>query len=162
MNRVSFFFIASFIAFQTTYGQEVSSISTEDVKVNEIELQWISTFKEALAKSKKENKPVLMYFTGSDWCGPCKVLDKKLFHTEKFKNLSDQDLVLLEVDIPRRRDLIHPTKMEENLYLQKKYKVKAFPTLLMVDHRGKKLAEKKGYVMTAYYYPFFQSVISSY
>ncbi|AOW19157.1 hypothetical protein LPB03_15745 [Polaribacter vadi] len=130
--------------------------------VNKIELDWVATYKEALKKSKKENKPVLMYFTGSDWCGPCKILDKDLFHTEKFKALADKDLVLLEVDIPRRTDIISADKMNENLYLQSKYKVRAFPTLMMVNHRGKKIAEKKGYVMTEYYYPFFQSVILKY
>ena len=103
-----------------------------------------------------------MYFTGSDWCGPCKILDKNLFHTEKFKAIADKDLVLLEVDIPRRTDIISADKMNENLYLQRKYKVRAFPTLMMVNHRGKKIAEKKGYVMTEYYYPFFQSVIGKY
>jgi thioredoxin-related protein len=162
MNKLIGFFIVSFIAFQTTHAQEVSSLNSEIVELNEIELLWTSTFKEALKKSKKEKKPVLIYFTGSDWCGPCKVLDAKLFHTEKFKNLSDKDLVLLEVDIPRRRDLITPVKMKENLYLQNKYRVTAFPTLMMVNHKGKKLAEKKGYVMTEYYYPFFQSVLRKY
>lgn len=160
MNKLIFFFItASFITFQSTCAQEVSSLEIEVTKVNEIELQWMSTFKQALKRSKKEKKPVLIYFTGSDWCGPCKILDAKLFHTEKFKNLSDKDLVLLEVDIPRRRDLVTPAKMKENLYLQKKYSVTAFPTLMMVNHRGKKLAEKNGYIMTEYYYPFFQSVL---
>ena len=113
-------------------------------------------------KAKKEKKPVLIYFTGSDWCGPCKILDDKLFHTKKFKSLSDKNLILLEVDIPRRRDLIAPKKMKENLYLQKKYRVKAFPTLMMVNHRGKKLGAKKGFIMTEYYYPFFQSVLRKY
>ena len=157
--------MVSLLAYQTSFSQQIDSTEVEVAEievVNKIELDWVATYKEALKKSKKENKPVLMYFTGSDWCGPCKILDKDLFHTEKFKALADKDLVLLEVDIPRRTDIISADKMNENLYLQSKYKVRAFPTLMMVNHRGKKIAEKKGYVMTEYYYPFFQSVILKY
>ena len=153
------FLFLCFLATFTVYPQENI---TDTKEVEDISLNWMSTYKEALKKSKKEDKPVLIYFTGSDWCGPCKILDEKLFHTEKFKSLSDKDLVLLEVDIPRRRDLVAPEKMKENLYLQKKYKVKAFPTLMIINHRGKKIAEKKGFVMTEYYYPFFESVINKY
>ena len=157
MNKILGFIIACFLTCQIVTSQEVLHTAIE-----KIELEWVPTYKEALKKSKKENKPVLIYFTGSDWCGPCKILDEKLFHTEKFKAISDNHLVLLEVDIPRRRDLLSPAKMKENLSLQKKYKVRAFPTLMMVNHRGKKIGVKKGYVMVEYYYPFFQSVIDKY
>jgi thioredoxin-related protein len=155
--------IIFFAAVHGFYAQDSEGgLSTQEVQLAEVKLDWSLNFKEALKKSKKEDKPVLLYFTGSDWCGPCKILDTELFHTEKFKILSDRDLVLLEVDIPRRRDLLTPKKMDENKKLQQKYGVKSFPTLLMVDHKGKKLAEKKGYIMTEYYYPFFQSVIQQY
>ncbi|MGY8908739.1 MAG: thioredoxin family protein [Flavobacteriales bacterium] len=165
MNKLFGFFMVSLLAYQASFSQQIDSTEVKVAEievVNKIELDWVATYKDALRKSKKEDKPVLMYFTGSDWCGPCKILDKDLFHTEKFKALADKDLVLLEVDIPRRTDIISADKMNENLYLQRKYKVRAFPTLMMVNHRGKKIAEKKGYVMTEYYYPFFQSVIGKY
>jgi thioredoxin-related protein len=166
MNKIVGFFMFGVLSFNTVKCQEITIDSTQvtidSTKVFEkpkIELNWISSYKEALKKSKLEKKPVLIYFTGSDWCGPCKILDDQLFHTDKFKSLSDKDLVLLEVDIPRRKDLLDPEKMSENLYLKAKYKVKSFPTLMVVNHRGKKIAEKRGYVMTEYYYPFLQSVI---
>jgi thioredoxin-related protein len=156
------FIFLSLLASYDIYGQEVKKDTIKIREIQEIALNWSSTYKEALKKSKKQKKPVLIYFTGSDWCGPCKILDRELFHTERFKKLSDNNLILLEVDIPRRRDLIEPDKMSENLYLQKKYRVKSFPTFLMVNHRGRKIAEKSGYVITEYYYPFFQKVINKY
>lgn len=166
MKKLILFFVFGVLTFQNAKSQEVVIdsvlIAMDSVKVVEIpkvQLNWTPTFDEALEKSKEEKKPVLIYFSGSDWCAPCKVLDDKLFYTEKFKTLSDSDLVLLEVDIPKRKDLIAPDKMSENLYLQRKYKVKSFPTLIMVNHRGKKLAQKTGYIITEYYYPFFQSII---
>ena len=164
----------SLLAFHNIQSQEVvidtslsinSTIVIDSIKIKEslkVALNWTATYDEALNKAKEEKKPVLIYFTGSDWCGPCKTLDSELFHTQKFKTLSDTSLILLEVDIPRRKSILEADKMSENLYLKEKYKVNSFPTLMMVNHKGKKIAEKKGYVITEYYYPFFESVISKY
>jgi thioredoxin-related protein len=162
MNKLLVCFIVYFAALNSFYSQGLEADLSTDVKFNKVKLQWSPTFKEALQKSKEDHKPILIYFTGSDWCGPCKVLDTELFHTDKFKALSDKFLVLLEVDIPRRIDLLTPKKMNENYMLQHKYGVQSFPTLMMVNYKGKKLAEKKGYIMTEYYYPFIQSVIQKY
>lgn len=162
MNKLIRIFIASFFITSFSYSQEYADNPAKITELSNIELNWMPTYKKALKKAKKEKKPILIYFTGSDWCGPCKILDAQLFHTEKFKSLSDKNFILLEVDIPRRRDLIAPNKMKENLKLQKKYKVKAFPTLLFVNHRGKKVDEKNGVIMTEYYYPFFNKTIKKY
>lgn len=165
--KAAWFFsvVASLNAQEVRKDSVLDSIQINSKKlelVDSIKLNWVATFDEALEISKKENKPVLLYFTGSDWCGPCKVLDKELFHTEKFKELSDKNLVLLEVDIPRRHDLLSPDKISENLYLKEKYKVNSFPTLLFVNHKGKKISEKRGYVITEYYFPYIQSVVYNY
>lgn len=135
--------------------------SQESVK-EKIDLNWEQSFKVALKKSKKEKKPVLIYFTGSDWCTPCKILDKKLFHTKKFKDLSDKDFILYEADNPRNKDLLTLNKRKENNKLIRKYKVKSYPTLVVVNHRGKMIAYKSGLILTEYYYPFFQSVLDNY
>lgn len=163
MRKLIYLFIICLFTTHSYFAQ--NDVIDSDLTYNnapKIELNWLPTYKEALKKSRKEKKPILIYFTGSDWCGPCKVLDKKLFHTEKFKSLADKELILLEVDIPRRVDILSPNKLKENKQLQKKYRVQSFPTLIIVNHRGKKIAEKKGYIMTEYYYPFLQSQIDKY
>ncbi len=140
----------------------ISAQEMNDVVKEEVTLNWESSFKKAQKKSKKEKKPILIYFTGSDWCGPCKVLDKKLFHTEKFKALADKDLILYESDDPRNKDLIAPDKLEVNNDLKRKYNIRSFPTLVMVNHKGNMIGYKKGLLITEYYYPFLQSVIENY
>ncbi len=125
-------------------------------------LKWENSFKNAQKKSKKEKKPILIYFTGSDWCGPCIDLDRKLFHTEKFKKFADENLILYMADVPRNRDLVSKKTRKVNNKLIKKYRQKAFPTIVMVNHKGKKLGIKKGMYMTRYYYPFFESVVFNY
>ncbi len=126
------------------------------------ELKWQSSYKKALKKSKKENKPLLIYFTGSDWCGPCKVLDKKLFHSERFGKIAKKDLILYTADSPRNTDLIDASDLKVNKYLKKKFKVKSFPTIVFVNHKEKVLGTKKGLIITDYYYPFIESMIKKY
>ncbi|WP_405605569.1 thioredoxin family protein [Polaribacter sp. Asnod1-A03] len=142
----------------------VGSLLSQDVIAkNETLLpNWESTYKGALKKAKEENKPVLIYFTGSDWCGPCIVLDEKLFHSSKFKEIADKDLILYEADMPRNKDILSPDKLEVNSDLIKKFKIRSFPTLVFVNHKGKMLTYKKGLILTEYYYPFIQSVIENY
>jgi len=161
-------FVIFFLSICCSFAQladEKKDTITEVVKndtvaaVEKVKLNWMSSYEDALKKAKEEKKPVLIYFTGSDWCAPCITLDKQLFYTDKFKNLSDKELVLLEVDFPRNQDLLTQDKISENLYLRERYKVNSFPTLLFVNHRGRKVAEKTGYIMSEYYYPFIESVV---
>lgn len=138
---------------QNSFGQDT---------IKEIALDWAVSYQEALKRSKIEKKPILIYFKGSDWCAPCKVIDAELFGSQAFKELSDKNLVLLEVDIPRQIDLLPIEKMTENYTLQSRFKVRSFPTILIVNHKGKILAEKKGYILTEYYFPFIEEEIRNY
>ncbi|QVY67018.1 thioredoxin family protein [Polaribacter sp. Q13] len=153
---ICFFSVANIVAQEQII--EEHKIELEET----ISLNWQPTFKDALKKSKNEKKPVLIYFTGSDWCGPCKILDKKLFHTQKFKDIADKDLILYEADSPRNLDLISSDKIEINNDLKRKFQIRTFPTLVFVNHKGKIIGYKKGLILTDYYYPFIQSVIENY
>lgn len=168
MNRVPLIFVVFLLSICCAFGQladESRDSITEVVKNNtevaaeKVKLNWMSSYEDALKKAKKESKPVLIYFTGSDWCAPCITLDKQFFYTHRFKDLSDKELVLLEVDFPKNQNLLPQDKISENLYLKERYKVSSFPTLLFVNHRGRKVAEKNGYILPEYYYPFIESVV---
>lgn len=161
MKKNIFVFLVLFVVTTTTFSQQ-QVLGNLEIVENEIVLNWVSSYNEVLKKSKKENKPVLIYFTGSDWCGPCISLDRKLFHTEKFKSYADENLILYMADSPRNLDLVDAETRKVNDRLSKKYKQKAFPTLVMVNHKGKLLGAKKGVYMTEYYFPFFKSVVDKY
>ena len=148
MRKIVYAFAFCLFANQISYSQDMVTTDEGFSEVREIKLNWMPNYKKALKKSKKERKPVLIYFTGSDWCGPCKILDRDLFHTEKFKTLSDKDLVLLEVNIPRRLDIISPEKMIENKKLMEKKvdKVKAVLQKMITSEskgNGKKNSKTK-------------------
>ncbi len=108
-------------------------------------LNWLTDFEKAKKKSEKTEKPIVMYFTGSDWCAPCKMLHLDFFATKEFKERS-KELVLLKIDIPRRVDIISEEQRVENNELVKKYNTeKSFPTLIAINHKGKVINSINGY-----------------
>ena len=85
-------------------------------------------------------------FTGSDWCGWCKRLTKSVFVHDEFKEWADENVVLLELDYPRRKTLPKSIR-EQNAKLQRFFKVRGYPSVWMFD------LEKDGtgdYVITQY------------
>jgi len=109
--------------------------------------KWLTDYENALKEAKKEDKNVLVYFTGSDWCPPCKMLKTDLFDSADFKALSE-DYVLLYVDMPRNRDLLTPEQMAHNKTVMGKYNKKGvFPLLKIVNTNGNALDEYSGYSM---------------
>ncbi len=107
------------------------------VGAQDTQLDWLTDLDKAKTIAKKEGKPILMYFTGSDWCGPCKMLKKDFFNTDKFEKQAES-LVLVMVDIPRRRDMLTKEQMQYNIQLMGTYnKQGLFPTVLQLDEKGK-------------------------
>ena len=105
------------------------------------------SFKKAQKLASRKNKPLLVFFTGSDWCGPCKNLHKDFFETEKFKKIARKDFILYKADFPRRRDLISEEKKIENKKIQSEYGVKGYPTILVLSSYGIELGRQVGYFM---------------
>ncbi len=108
--------------------------------VSAAELPWITDLPKAEAKAKKENKLVMMDFTGSDWCIWCKKLDKEVFSTPEFIQYAEKNIVPVQVDFPRAKPQPQDLK-QANQELQKKYKIEGYPTVIVLDQNGKKVGE---------------------
>jgi thioredoxin-related protein len=106
---------------------------------------WGDNYKEALATAAKENKKVLLDFTGSDWCGWCIRLKKETFDQSQFKDYADKNLVLVEVDFPQGKTL-PPEVKKQNDALQEQFHIEGFPTLILLDPQGKVINQNVGYL----------------
>ena len=104
---------------------------------------WMTDFEAAKVKAKAENKPMLLDFTGSDWCGWCIKLDKEVFGEAAFKDYAAAELVLVELDFPEGKGQSAELKAQ-NEALAKQYGVLGFPTILVLSPDGE-LIEKTGY-----------------
>ncbi len=106
---------------------------------------WLQDFEMAKAEANANNKSILMYFTGSDWCMPCIMLKEDFFSTDKFRE-HKKSYVFLMVDIPRNRDLLNDQQKEQNYNLLKKYnEQKSFPLVIILSKKGKIIDEVSGY-----------------
>ena len=101
---------------------------------------WYTDVKEALVVSVKENKPLLLFFTGSDWCGWCIKLQNEVLKTPEFKKWAAENVVLVELDFPRRNLQTAEMQNQNNQILQA-FGVQGFPTI----HLAKAL-QKEGQV----------------
>ena len=106
---------------------------------------WGDDYKAALATAAKENKKVLLDFTGSDWCGWCIKLKKETFDQPAFKDYADKNLVLVEIDFPQGKSQSPEVKKQNNA-LQEQYQVQGFPTLVVLDPQVKVIKQQSGYI----------------
>jgi protein disulfide-isomerase len=108
------------------------------------ESSWLTDFEQAKATAEKEQKPILADFTGSDWCGWCINLKNEVFVKPEFKKWASKNVILVELDFPRKTALPDAHK-EQNDALQKKFQNRGFPTIHFLDHKESVL-HKSGYI----------------
>ena len=101
---------------------------------------WLTSWDQAVAQSKKTGHPILMDFTGSDWCIWCQKLKKEVFSTPEFQAWADKNVILLELDYPRSVPQSEAVK-KQNAELAQKYNIEGYPTILIVDATGKVKAQ---------------------
>lgn len=101
---------------------------------------WMTDYDEALKLAKKEGKTVLLDFSGSDWCGWCIRLDKEVFSKKEFKEFAEDNLVPVLIDFPAKKKQPAEIK-EQNAKLQKKYGIRGYPTVILLNAEGKKIAQ---------------------
>ena len=114
-------------------------------QVSAADVNWMTDFTAAQKKAKDEKKLVLMDFTGSDWCGWCIKLNKEVFTTKEFGDYAKDNLVMVEVDFPRRKQLSDDQK-KANEKLQSKYGAEGFPTIVVLNSEGKQVWKQVGYM----------------
>jgi thiol-disulfide isomerase/thioredoxin len=95
---------------------------------------WLTDLDAAKAQGVKENKPVLVDFTGSDWCPPCKALHKNVFESKEFAAVASK-YVLVELDYPRNKPQ-EPELKAKNAALSKQFGITGFPTVLLIDAKS--------------------------
>ena len=107
---------------------------------------WETDYAKALARAKAENKRVFLDFTGSDWCGPCIELRKRVLSSKEFAAYAAKNLVLVEIDYPQRKKQSAELK-KQNEQLSHQYGIdeKGFPTIVVLDSNGKVVREFTGY-----------------
>jgi thioredoxin-related protein len=110
------------------------------------EAAWLTDYQEAKKQAAAENKPLVVNFTGSDWCIWCVRLDKEVFSQPEFVEYAKDNVVLLKLDFPRGKPQSAAEK-KQNEELAGTFGVEGFPTIIVLDAEAKpvgKLGYQKG------------------
>ncbi|RYD22230.1 MAG: thioredoxin family protein [Verrucomicrobiaceae bacterium] len=108
---------------------------------------WMTDWEAAKAKSKAENKPILINLTGSDWCTWCIKIEKEVFSQKAFQDFATENVIMFEADFPKKpenKDKQSAEQKKQNAALEKEYLNKGYPTVYLLDAEGKKLSEDIG------------------
>ena len=100
--------------------------------------EWMTDYEAAKQKAAAEHKPILLDFTGSDWCGACKHLHSNIFEKPEFDAFVNDKFVLLEIDCPHGNKMPAEEKAR-NEALVESFSVRAFPTVLVLSPKGEVL-----------------------
>lgn len=100
---------------------------------------WKTNFEEAKQEALKENKNILLVFSGSDWCAPCIKLDNVVWKSEAFKSESEKNWVVYKADFPKKKaNQLSAELTESNKKLAEKYNRNgSFPLVILLDTTGK-------------------------
>jgi protein disulfide-isomerase len=93
-------------------------------------IQWYTNYTQALQAAKQGNKPVLLFFTGSDWCGWCKKMVQEVFSSPDFVQSVGNDFVFVEIDFPMNKQL-PPEVAQQNNQLKQENGVTGYPTVII-------------------------------
>ena len=112
-----------FIALVVSMGTAQATVSVEEKDG----LKWYTDLDEA-HEAAKGKKPIFGFFTGSDWCGWCKLLQKDVFAKQAFIDWANENVILLEIDFPKRTAQSTELK-QQNQNLQQALGVRGYPTV---------------------------------
>ncbi len=97
---------------------------------------WLSDMEEAKKQAAEQGKYLLIEFTGTDWCNPCKVLHATVLGKKEFMDEAAKRFVPVQLDYPLHYN--QPKELRQaNNRLKKEYAISGFPTVLFADAKGR-------------------------
>ena len=96
------------------------------------ELKWGTDFNKAVKTAKTQGKLVLVDFW-TPWCGWCKRLEEDVYSDEDIAKFVSDHFVPVKVNGDKHEDLV------------KKYKIRGYPTTLILDGSGQQIKKIIGY-----------------
>ena len=95
-------------------------------------LTWHTDLEKAIEISTKERKNLMLFFTGSDWCGWCIRLQKEVFYKPEFIEWANKNVILVDIDFPRNKSKQSIELQQQNNLLQQQFGIQGYPTIHFV------------------------------
>jgi protein disulfide-isomerase len=107
-------------------------------------INWLTNYDEAVKIAHTTSKPILLFFTGSDWCSWCMKLEEESLNQADFAETAGDKFVFVKLDFPLNRT--QPAEIaNQNKKLQKQFNVTGFPSIVILDPQQLKPIGTAGY-----------------
>ena len=102
---------------------------------SEVPATWLTNIDEATQAATEQQKPILMVFSGSDWCKPCIILKQTILESEEFLAYAAEHLILLLLDFPAsKKNQLSKEQTAHNEQLAELFNPKGMlPYMVLVD-----------------------------
>jgi len=127
------------LATLSAQAQDTATTAQKETS-NKKEISWMTDWKKAKDMAQAQNKPIFLFFTGSDWCPWCQKMDHEILSSQDFIDPLKDKMIFVYVDFPigKAQDT---TLKEQNDQLKNQYKISGFPTAVILDSKGNPLKE---------------------
>ena len=100
---------------------------------------WTMDIEAAKKTAAQQKLPILLLFTGSDWCPACIHVKKQVFDTPKWNEYARENLMAVCIDFPRNTFM--PQKMAErnNQLINRYHPLQTLPAFYILDSDGETL-----------------------
>ncbi|WP_420319996.1 thioredoxin family protein [Flagellimonas sp.] len=111
-----------------------------------LQAQWQESFDEALELASTESKPIVLVFSGSDWCAPCIRFKRSILDSQDFTDYASANYVLYNADFPRKKKNELPLeKSNTNKSLAQRFNPSGYFPLVVVLDKEKTVLGKTGF-----------------
>ena len=98
---------------------------------------WKADYDAALKQAAAENKYVLVSISGLQWCGWCRAPESEVFSQPEFINYAKDNLICVLLDFDQSGRATNAEFAKQHEMLLAKFQVQGFPTVLILNPKGK-------------------------
>lgn len=131
MNKTKNLLIAALCLAGITFTN-ANEVATEGAEAG----KWTQDYAAAAELAAEKKLPMLLNFTGSDWCGWCKLMDSTVYAKEAWSEYAAENLVLVTIDFPKDKSIVPAEYVDRNTELKNKFGVRGYPTYIVLDSDG--------------------------
>jgi protein disulfide-isomerase len=103
------------------------------IESQEKQILIMKDFTKAKEIARAYQKPLVLLFTGSDWCQYSQELLKHTLLSDGFIQVVKSSLIFVQIDFPEFNKSLKGERVQENAFLKEKFHVTEFPTVVLVD-----------------------------
>jgi len=130
LNRILFAILSIIVLAFPSMSSAQEQSSTKGIQF------FQGTWEEAIAESKKQNKPIFLDVYAS-WCGPCKALKSRTFPNAEAGKYFNEHFINVSLDAEKG----------DGIQVKRELNVHSYPSLFILDSNGDPIVYTAGYLV---------------